>query len=93
MNKLLLNAHKERIEYLKEMGFPECNKVPMTKSEIENLKIGMSCYVISQAGLHLRMYFGASIDNSLIYFTGDTGNYSYKLKNIGKTFNVFRAEI
>jgi hypothetical protein len=94
VNKYTLENERylQRLNELKSYGYPDCSLIPMNKTEIKNLKIGTTCYVISQAGLHLRMYLGKNGDTKII-FAGSTGSFSYKIDNICKTYNVFLAKI
>lgn len=85
-----------RLNELKSYGYPDCNIVAVSETEIKNLKIGTACYIVSQAGLHLRMYLGGFACNgedTKIIFAGSTGKFAYKLNNIGKTYNVFLAKL
>lgn len=93
MSKYLVENYIGRLELLKKDGFPDCDETPMTSEEIDKLRIGEPCYIVSGAGLNLRMYYGKNNQGDLIWFVGETGNYSYKINNIGKTFNVFRPKM
>ena len=93
MSKYALENYIGRLEHLKKDGFPDSDETPMTIEEIGNMQIGTPCYVVSSAGLNLRMYYGKNNNGDLVWFVGETGNYSYKLKNAGKTFNVFKPRM
>lgn len=98
MSRLLFDEwHMKKLEQLKEAKFPDCNKTPMTTEEVMKLKVGESCYIISKGAVEprLMMYLG--------YLTGQkkyddefrfccySGEFYYKVKNVGKTYNVFKS--
>ena len=94
MNKYTLEneVYLQRLNELKSYGYPDCITSAVGKTEINNLKVGMSCYIISNAGLHLRMYLGKverENGDAKIIFAGHTGACAYKINNIGRTYNVF----
>ena len=98
MNKYTLEneVYLQRLNELKSYGCPDCITSAVSKIEINNLKIGMACYIISNAGLHLRMYLGKNEhenEGTKIIFAGSTGSCAYKISNIGKTYNVFLAKL
>lgn len=86
----------ERLKDLSNAGFPKCDINPMTQDEIKALKIGDSCYVISRNNeVRLMMFLGflegcKAFDDEF-RFCCYKGEYDYKVKNAGKTYNVFRV--
>lgn len=86
--------NKYNVERLKELqrdfDYPECSEVPMTQEEIKNLKPGTSCYVISSAGLKLCVFSGHLKYRGEIGMYTYTGSHWYKVKNAGKTYNVYK---
>ena len=88
----------DRLSYLqRDFGYPECSTTPMTEEEIKKLKIGTTCYVLSNAGLRLAMFSypdnGRYGEDDKVAFYTCNGTDKYKVKNVGKTYNVFRAYV
>jgi hypothetical protein len=87
----------QRIEYLKSVGYPDCTKIPLEVEEIKALRIGTACYVISTGYPSPRLmmflgYFEKGIKGEAGFiFCGDKGEYKYKARNVGNTYNVFRT--
>jgi hypothetical protein len=87
----------QRIEYLKSVGYPDCTKIPLEVEEIKALRIGTACYVISTGYPSPRLmmflgYFEKGIKREAGFiFCGDKGEYKYKARNVGNTYNVFRT--
>lgn len=98
MSRLLFDEwHMKKLEQLKEVNFPDCNKTPMTTEEVMKLKVGESCYIISKGAVEprLMMYLGhltwqTKYDDEF-RFCCYSGEYCYKVKNVGKTYNVFKS--
>ena len=87
-----------KIRELNKSGFPDCEIYPMTQDEIKALKIGDTCYVINRNnGVRLMMFLGhldgCKAFDSEFRFCCYNGEYDYKVKNAGKTYNVFRARV
>ena len=98
MSKINFDEHNMKmLEKLKEAGFPDSSKVPMEMEEIKDLRIGTACYVISKSGVEprLMMFLGFLRGNDKyedeFRFCCYKGEYFYKVKNVGKTYNVFRT--
>ena len=98
MSKIVFdNNDVRRLEYLKSVGYPDCTKIPMEVEEIKDLRIGTACYVISTGYPSPRLmmflgYFEKDIKGEAGFiFCGDKGEYKYKARNVGKTYNVFRT--
>lgn len=88
----------DRLKYLQnDFGYPTCDMTPMTQDDIKNLKIGTACYVISGAGLRIAMFSypekGRNGEDDKVAFYTSNGTDKYKVKNAGKTYNVFRAHV
>lgn len=87
----------ERLEQLKDAGYPDCTKIPMEVDEIKELRIGTACYIISTGYPVPRLmmflgYFEKGIKGEAGFiFCGDKGEYKYKARNADKTYNVFRT--
>ena len=87
----------ERINRLKQFGYPDCTKIPMEVEEVKSLRIGTACYVIStgypvpRLMMFLGFYKNAVRGDAGFAFCGDKGEYKYKAYNLGKTYNVFRT--
>ena len=87
----------ERINYLKSQGYPDCTKIPMEVEEIKALRIGTACYVISTGYPAPRLmmflgYYEKGIKGEAGFiFCGDKGEYKYKARNVGNTYNIFRT--
>ena len=82
---------------LNKVGFPDYEVHPMTQAEVKSLRIGDSCYVISRSNeLRLMMFLGfldgCKTFDAEFRFCCYKGEYDYKVKKIGKTYNVFRAK-
>lgn len=87
-----------KIRELNNSGFPDCEIYPMTQDEIKDLKIGDACYIINRNnGVRLMMFLGyldgCKAFDSEFRFCCYNGEYDYKTKNVGKTYNVFRARV
>jgi hypothetical protein len=83
------------LNYLKEKSnYPHCNGTPLTQDKIMELKPGSVCYIISNAGLRLAMFSyhdkGKDGDNKVAFCVG-SGVDKYKIKNAGKTYNLYKA--
>lgn len=91
-------ANIKQIRELNRAGFPDCDINPMTQAEIKDLKVGESCYVISRSNEPRLMMFlgfleGCKAFDDEFRFCCYKGEYDYKVKNAGKTYNVFRAYV
>ena len=88
---------RQRAEYLETHGYPACEKdAPMTKDEVENLKVGTICYIFSPAGVRLGMFSyhdKKGCENHKLAFYVHGGTDTYKVKNVGKTYNLYRAHV
>ncbi len=88
---------KNRLEYLQlHCNYPKCEMEPMDMNQLRNLKPGTALYIISGSGLNLCMfaYFDKGYSDScddLIAVYNHLGTITYKVKNVGKTYNVFKA--
>lgn len=88
---------KNRLEYLqRNCRCPKCEMEPLSKEQLINLQPGTPCYTISGSGLNLCMF--AYFDNghkddcdNLIAVYNYLGTTTYKVKNAGKTYNVFKV--
>ena len=96
MNKICLE-HKfntQELERLKAIGYPDCINNPLTIDEIKNLKIGTVCYVATASSTFKLMMFTGYLSNvNEFSFCCYSGNYFYKERNAGKTYNVFLANM
>ena len=98
MSRIEFDANDiQRLKYLKEKGYPDCTKIPMEVEEVKALRIGTACYILSTGYPSPRLmmflgYFEKGIkgEDGFI-FCGDKGEYSYKARNVGNTYNVFRT--
>ena len=96
MNKIFLENefNVQRLDHLKKFGYPECDITPLTANQIKNLKIGTACYVVPlQSSLKLSMFTGYYSDTDIFSFDNYTGTHRYKPQNVGKTYNVFLANM
>ena len=97
MSKIVFDEHGlKRLEMLKrDFNYPDCNTTPLTEEEIKNLKPGTSCYIISNAGIRLGMASGSykHKDEYEVTFFTHVGINTYKAKNAGKTYNVFKVYV
>lgn len=96
MNKISIEHefNAKELERLKALGYPECNKAPLTIEEIKNLKIGTVCYVATlQSTFKLMMFTGYLNFTHEFTFCSGAGSYYYKERNAGKTYNVFLANM
>lgn len=94
MSKIVFdNNDVRRLEYLKSIGYPDCTKIPMGADEIKDLRIGTACYLISTgySAPRLMMFLGCVDKEDGFIFCGINGEYKYKARNVGKTYNVFRT--
>ena len=88
---------KNRLEYLQQnCRYPRCEMEPLNREQLINLQPGTPCYTISGSGLNLCMfaycYKGINVcSDASITFWNHLGQITYKLKNTGKTFNVFKV--
>ena len=84
----------KELDRLKAIGYPECNSTPLTIDEIKNLKIGTTCYVATlQSTFKLAMFSGYLPHVNEFCFYCSHGAYYYKERNVGKTYNVFLANM
>ena len=84
----------KELELLKSMGYPECNSVPLTIDEIKKLKIGTACYIAPmQSRFRLAMFAGYFECMDTFVFYSDMGVCEYRDVNVGKTYNVFLANM
>ena len=86
----------KQLRELNDAGFPCCCKNPMTQDEVKALKIGESCYVISRSNEPRLMMFlgfleGCKAFDDEFRFCCYKGEYDYKAKNVGKTYNVYKV--
>lgn len=87
----------KRLDLLKKEGYPDSPKIPMEAEEIQALRIGTACYVISTGYPVPRLmmflgYFEKGIKGEAGFiFCGNKGEYKYKARNVGNTYNVFRT--
>lgn len=88
-DKANLNSFKE----LRKLGYPDCDKKPLTEEEIKTLKIGTPCYLISSAKPKLMMFVGYFDSYDEFCFYTDRGPYWYKAYTAGERYNVFKAKI
>lgn len=96
MNKISIEHefNIRELERLKAIGYPDCSKNPLTADEIKNLKIGTVCYVATlQSTFKLMMFTGHLPNVNEFSFCCYQGNYFYKERNAGKTYNVFLANM
>lgn len=96
MNKICLENefNVTTLDRLNKSGYPECNAVPLTYDEICNLKIGTACYVATrQTTIKLMMFMGYFCNTEEFGFCCHQGMYYYKTRNVGKSYNVFKAII
>ena len=96
MSKISLENefNANELERLMAMGYPECNKVPLTIDEIKKLKIGTVCYIAPmQSRFRLAMFAGYFECVDTFVFYSDMGVGEYRDVNAGKTYNVFLANM
>lgn len=96
MNKISVEHESNigKLEQLKSIGYPDCIKNPLTMDEIKNLKIGTACYVATlQSTFKLMMFAGYLPNVNEFSFCGYQGTCYYKERNVGKTYNVFLANM
>lgn len=86
-----------RLETLVNEGYPTMNNSPLTKEELLNLPIGTPCYTLSKSGIKFRTFMGICTDHSkenlpeCVMFLTDSFSVKMKLKNLGKTFLVYKT--
>ena len=90
----------KNLEHFLTEKYPVPSAKPLDVNGLKNLSIGTPCYVISRNGVGFRMFAGMYGKTNprtqkvevIIEFFARTGSVKSKLKNLGKTFNVYRAD-
>lgn len=96
MSRISIDNWTDRLMYLQcEAHYPECNMMSLTQDDIIGLKIGAPCYITSGSGLNFAMFVGMyknlKTKEPELEFYIYTGHIKYKVMNLGKTYNVYKA--
>ena len=96
MSKISLENefNTKELNRLKGLGYPECSTTPLTADEIKSLKVGTVCYVTTlQSTFKFMTFLGYLPNFNEFCFCCCQGGYWYKERNVGKTYNVFLANM
>ena len=98
-----LDTAKTRIDqWVRDFDQIGYDPAPLTVEQVKALKIGSVCYIVSKAGVRLGMLAGrtertssewrkALCGDASICFVGSGPDSKFKVKNLNKTFALFRA--